>query len=127
MKDIIFNDELHKWDKTNLVTKKDVNGIYDEYKCSVCGIVGRRYGLSRDLSIIKKYENSLFVDNCKSALFLILEQNKDVLKIKTIERKLKCPDTIQKWLQGKQGLPEKWEQPLRAFLKSFAQSILDCV
>ena len=53
---------------------------------------------------------------------------KHLISIKAIEIEVGCPtDTLQKWLQGKQGLPKKWEQPLKDFLKSFAQSILDCV
>lgn len=58
--------------------------------------------------------------------FLI--KNKKLLNIKEIEIKVGCPtDTLQKWLQNKQGLPKKWEQPLKDFLKSFSQSVLDCV
>ena len=53
---------------------------------------------------------------------------KHLISIKSIEIEVGCPtDTLQKWMQGKQGLPKKWEQPLKDFLISFAQSILDCV
>lgn len=33
----------HKWEKTNLVTKKDRKGFYDHYKCKYCGIEGKSY------------------------------------------------------------------------------------
>ena len=33
----------HKWEKTNLVTKKDRKGLYDHYKCKYCGIEGKSY------------------------------------------------------------------------------------
>lgn len=35
----------HKWIKTNLITKKDGKGFFDEYKCECCGIVGKSYSL----------------------------------------------------------------------------------
>lgn len=35
----------HKWEKTNLVTKKDRKGFYDHYKCKYCGIEGKSYSM----------------------------------------------------------------------------------
>lgn len=37
----------HDWRKTNLVTISGRNGMYDTYKCEVCGITGKRFGLGR--------------------------------------------------------------------------------
>ena len=57
-----------------------------------------------------------------------IKKIKRFISVSQIENEIKCPtDTLQKWLQGKQGLPKKWEQPLKDFLKTFAKSILDCV
>lgn len=36
----------HTWEKTNLVTKVTGGRVYDTYKCKVCGIEGKRYGIS---------------------------------------------------------------------------------
>lgn len=36
----------HKFVKTNLVTLNSKKGYYDLMKCSLCGLVGRRYTLS---------------------------------------------------------------------------------
>jgi hypothetical protein len=35
----------HKWGKQNLVTISDRHGMYDKMKCSVCGAMGKRFGL----------------------------------------------------------------------------------
>jgi len=35
----------HKWEKTNLVTKKDRKGLYDHYRCKNCGIEGKSYSM----------------------------------------------------------------------------------
>lgn len=51
-----------------------------------------------------------------------LKENKRFLKIRAIEKELGCPDTLQKVLQGKQGLPEKWEKPLSDFIKRLCRS-----
>jgi hypothetical protein len=34
------------WEKQNLVTKKDREGLYDLYKCRICGMKFKRRGLS---------------------------------------------------------------------------------
>lgn len=45
----------HKWRKTNLITIQKGGRMYDECKCEVCGITGRRYGLG-DVTPDKKYQ-----------------------------------------------------------------------
>lgn len=35
----------HDWEKTNLVTISDRNGIYDTAKCRACGITSKRFGV----------------------------------------------------------------------------------
>ena len=35
----------HKWEKQNLVTIKRSGRMYDIYKCTCCGITGKRYGI----------------------------------------------------------------------------------
>lgn len=39
----------HRWEKQNLVTISDRNGLYDKMKCKICGATGKRYGL-RDVT-----------------------------------------------------------------------------
>jgi len=41
----------HKLGKQNLVTLKDIHGFYDEYKCALCDIRGKRYGVSSFLMV----------------------------------------------------------------------------
>lgn len=36
---------LHNWEKQNLITIKGRGGMYDELKCSHCGMKGRTYQL----------------------------------------------------------------------------------
>lgn len=33
----------HHWEKQNLTTERDKKGLFDEYKCSCCGIKGKSY------------------------------------------------------------------------------------
>lgn len=48
-----------------------------------------------------------------------LKNNKEYLSIRAIEKAICCPtDTLQKAIQGKQGLPKKWIKPLRQFLNN---------
>lgn len=48
-----------------------------------------------------------------------LLKNKEYLSIRAIENKIGCPrDTLQKYVQGRQGLPKKWEKPLEDFIKA---------
>lgn len=35
----------HKWEKINLVTKRDRKGLYDHYRCKNCGIEGKSYSM----------------------------------------------------------------------------------
>jgi hypothetical protein len=37
-------DAPHDWQKTNLITVSDGEGMYDTYQCSRCGITGKRFG-----------------------------------------------------------------------------------
>jgi hypothetical protein len=47
-----------------------------------------------------------------------LIKNKAFLSIRAIEKYINCPtDTLQKVIQEKQNLPEKWKQPLEDFIK----------
>lgn len=47
-----------------------------------------------------------------------LIKNKDRLSIRGIEKEIGCPDTtLQKVVQGKQGLPKKWEEPLQKVIE----------
>lgn len=34
----------HDWHKQNLVTQSDHRGMFDNMKCSACGVTARRYG-----------------------------------------------------------------------------------
>ena len=61
MKQVPLN--AHTFTKTNLVTIIKGNRIFDEYKCSTCGMIGRRYGLSEYAEVSNKYSDKL-VNNC---------------------------------------------------------------
>ena len=45
----------HDWQKSNLVTIMKGHSSYDTYKCSKCGITGKRYGLGGSVRRDKKY------------------------------------------------------------------------
>ena len=47
----------HQWEKKSLVTQK---GGYDEMRCTICGAIGRRYGLGSGVKLMskaKKYQS----------------------------------------------------------------------
>ena len=48
----------HSWEKTSLVTEI---GGYDKYKCKVCGVTGKRYGLNENIIIDSKFKKKV---NC---------------------------------------------------------------
>ena len=54
--EVISDDTMvHSWDKTNAVTILKGGSMYDTYRCLVCGITGKRYGLSTIITIDYKY------------------------------------------------------------------------
>lgn len=59
--------QQHQWEKTNLVTIHGRNGMYDTCKCSICGITGRRYGISSFVERDRKYKAKCY-DTCTSTL-----------------------------------------------------------
>lgn len=78
--DVIIIDESAKpkeldWHKTNLVTVIGRSGIYDEMKCSVCGITGKRHGLG-DVTRDNKYKAKVYGD-CPGT-FRKIEKQKDI-------------------------------------------------
>jgi hypothetical protein len=64
MKTINLNSIFHNFNKTNLVTKFNRKGeSYDEYKCTKCGMIGKRYGLSEYITVASTYSDNK-VRNC---------------------------------------------------------------
>ena len=53
----------HEWDKTNLVTIIKGRFSYDTYKCSICGITGKRFGLNNYVIRDDKYNHTKY-ENC---------------------------------------------------------------
>lgn len=47
--------EVHDWHKTNMVTVIRGGELYDTYRCSRCGATGKRFGLSHNIVIDKKF------------------------------------------------------------------------
>ena len=62
MKNISFFSG-HNFSKTNIVTIIKGGRNYDEYKCSACGIKGKRYGLSEYVAVAETYSDNL-IRNC---------------------------------------------------------------
>lgn len=53
MESISLKEGNHDFHKTNLVTQRSKIGTFDTYKCSHCGLEGKRYGLSEMLTVRK--------------------------------------------------------------------------
>lgn len=54
----------HDWEKTNIMTIIEKHRMFDTYKCSICGITGKRFGLSPSITrdskyMLKKYESCI--------------------------------------------------------------------
>ena len=43
MKTFDMKEGGHKWEKQNVVTQTDRNGLFDTYKCAKCGACGKSY------------------------------------------------------------------------------------
>lgn len=50
---ISLRDTNHDFYKSNLVTQRGKSGTFDVFKCSHCGLEGKRYGLTDMLSVRK--------------------------------------------------------------------------
>ena len=54
------------------------------------------------------------IEKEEKLLEIWLKDNKSLLSIRAIENEIKCPNTtLQKVVQERQKLPEKWKEPLR--------------
>lgn len=56
----------HKFEKQNLVTKFDDNMPYDNYRCTNCGLKGRRYGFSEWITVDGRTSTKR-LNNCPEA------------------------------------------------------------
>lgn len=56
--DLVESNDMkeHDWEKTNLFTKSWHGKSYDTYKCKQCGITGKRWGLSPDITRDPRYK-----------------------------------------------------------------------
>jgi hypothetical protein len=52
----------HNWEKTNLVTLQQYQGTmpYDTARCTVCGVTGKRYGLSSTITLDSKFKAKVY-------------------------------------------------------------------
>lgn len=57
----------HKWSKTNVITIRGRNGLYDTVVCDICGITGRRYGIGREVIPDREYRAKCY-ETCDSTL-----------------------------------------------------------
>lgn len=57
----------HRWTKTNAVTIMGRTGSHDTYKCEICGITGKRFGLGRDVSRDNQFKSDIY-SNCTTSL-----------------------------------------------------------
>jgi hypothetical protein len=60
---VIGESRVHKWGKSNLVTVMGRGVCYDTYRCEICGITGKRFGLDGDIKRDPKYKAKKY-DNC---------------------------------------------------------------
>ncbi len=70
----------HAFSKTNLVTINKGGRMYDELKCSICGMTGRMYVISEYVTVADKYSDDLvinclepMVDNFKGKLIQVTQ------------------------------------------------------
>jgi hypothetical protein len=56
----------HDWKKSNLITIKKGNKVFDTYQCNRCGATGKRYGLSPKITIDAKCKTKKHRDCVKN-------------------------------------------------------------
>ena len=56
----VYSVSEHDWRKINLVTQDTREGIFDTYKCEVCGITAKRFGLGDSFTRDKKYKAKVY-------------------------------------------------------------------
>lgn len=66
-------DERHEWRKTNLMTLASPHGRHDTMKCEVCGITGKRYGISESVTLDSQYRAKAFT-HCDTARALLAKR-----------------------------------------------------
>lgn len=71
--DQLEDSSTHQWEKWGIVTVvSKATAAHDTYKCKVCGITGKRFGLSSTIKIDSKFRAKLFLD-CRRAKQKLLE------------------------------------------------------
>jgi len=66
MININLNSSSHNFQKSNLVTQRGSAGSFDTYKCSHCGLTGKRYGLNETVTVKKDKKCLSAVSNAPS-------------------------------------------------------------
>lgn len=97
MEIISLKDPHHKFDKVNLVTQRNKNGYFDEYKCEYCGLKGKRYRIDSEVLQVRKAKvcthKAEIVEQVNLGKALIIHDHPSVFgfeKGKTYER-VPCP------------------------------------
>jgi hypothetical protein len=65
----------HTWEKTNLVTVFKRGEYYDTYRCTHCGVTGKRYSLNGAVIRDTKYKAKVYGDCAKSKKKLSQKNN----------------------------------------------------
>lgn len=66
----------HNWEKTNLMTRMGFGSTFDEMKCRVCGVTGRRYGVGEGgVQLDSEYRAKAY-QFCDTAAALIEKRRK---------------------------------------------------
>ena len=50
----------HQWEKQNAITKIEKGRVFDVYKCNICGVTGKRFGLSEEIKLDAKYKTKRY-------------------------------------------------------------------
>lgn len=70
----------HAWQKTSLTTQIVHGQMFDAMRCSVCGITGKRYGLSTVMMRDAQYRSNGFASCGRSIELLKKRQEKDRMR-----------------------------------------------
>ena len=57
----------HEWEKQNSVTVSSGGRMFDVYKCSVCGVTGKCYGLDGEIERDRKFKPKVY-ERCDTSL-----------------------------------------------------------
>lgn len=93
----------HGWEKQNAVTIMRGNRSYDAYKCSICGVTGKRYGLSAVMVRDSAFKGKVY-ETCSTAM---AQMRKNKERMEADDPCQPCHNSLQCLVWAEDGIKAK--------------------